>query len=56
VMAKGINPQEPFVGNHMWVVIIDDPDGYKLDFESATDVPEETTYTDWVKQRDKFTE
>jgi hypothetical protein len=29
----------------MWVTILTDPDGYKLDFESPTDVPEETIYS-----------
>jgi lactoylglutathione lyase len=47
--AKGIEIKEPFVGNNMWVVCFNDPDGYKLDFESPTDVPEETNYSDWVK-------
>jgi hypothetical protein len=28
----------------MWVVILTDPDGYKLDFESPTDAPEESIY------------
>jgi len=42
--AKGIVINEPFVGNHMWVVAFKDPDGFKLDFESPTDVPEETKY------------
>ena len=28
----------------MWVTILTDPDGYKLDFESPTDIPEETIY------------
>jgi lactoylglutathione lyase len=28
----------------MWVVILTDPDGYKLDFESPTDTPEESLY------------
>jgi lactoylglutathione lyase len=41
--------KEPFVGNNMWVVCFTDPDGYKLDFESPTDVPEETKFSDWVK-------
>lgn len=41
---------EPFVGNNFWVVEISDPDGYKLFFESPTEVPEETTYSAW-KQR-----
>jgi hypothetical protein len=40
--------KEPFVGNHMWVVSFTDPDGYRLDFESQTDVPEETKYSDWL--------
>jgi lactoylglutathione lyase len=43
-MAKGLAPQRPFVGNNMWVVSFADPDGYRLDFESATDVAEETEY------------
>jgi len=47
--AKGVEIREPFVGNNMWVVAFPDPDGYRLDFESPTDVPEETTYSDWVK-------
>jgi lactoylglutathione lyase len=40
--ARGLDPSEPFVGNSMWVTVLSDPDGYKLDFESPTDVPEET--------------
>jgi lactoylglutathione lyase len=34
--------QRPFVGNRMWVVPVTDPDGYRLEFESPTDAPEET--------------
>ena len=33
----------------MWVTILTDPDGYKLDFESPTDVPEETVYSDTME-------
>ena len=40
--SRGIEPEEPFVGNSMWVTILRDPDGYKLDFESMTDTPEDT--------------
>jgi len=40
---------EPFVGNNMWVVSLVDVDGYRLDFESPTDVPEETKYSEWIK-------
>ena len=41
--SRGIQTrQRPFVGNGLWVVSIADPDGYRIDFESPTDVPEET--------------
>jgi lactoylglutathione lyase len=52
VTARGIQTMEPFVGNHMWVVGVNDPDGYHIDFESATDVEEETKYSEW-KGRDR---
>jgi lactoylglutathione lyase len=44
--ARGLNPSRPFVGNNLWVTSLTDPDGYRLDFESPTDVPEETIYSD----------
>lgn len=47
---KGIEIKEPFVGNQMWVVAFKDPDGYQLDFESPTDVTEETLYSEWSAQ------
>lgn len=43
--ARGIEPKRPFVGNGMWVTSLRDPDGYRIEFESYTDVPEETEYT-----------
>lgn len=43
-LAKGLSPRRPFVGNNLWVVSFIDPDGYCVDFESPTDVPEETEY------------
>lgn len=46
VMARGIQTKEPFVGNNMWVVGMRDPDGYRIDFESSTDVEEETKYSE----------
>jgi catechol 2,3-dioxygenase-like lactoylglutathione lyase family enzyme len=46
-MSKGLTPKEPFVGNQLWDVGLNDPDGYSLHFESPTDVPEETTYSEW---------
>jgi lactoylglutathione lyase len=48
-LARGLQPRRPFVGNNMWVTILTDPDGYKLDFESLTDVPEETDYVDGME-------
>jgi lactoylglutathione lyase len=46
VTARGIKASIPFVGNEMWVTGMSDPDGYKIEFESKTDVPEETVYSD----------
>jgi len=46
-ISKKLQPSEPFVGNHMWVVSLRDPDGYSLFFESATEVAEETKYSEW---------
>ncbi len=45
VTARGINASRPFVGNNMWVTSMLDPDGYRLEFESPTDVAEGTEYT-----------
>jgi catechol 2,3-dioxygenase-like lactoylglutathione lyase family enzyme len=44
--ARGLNPSRPIVGNSLWVTSFIDPDGYRLDFESPTDVPEDTVYSD----------
>ena len=49
IRSNGLFPDEPFVGNNLWVVGIKDPDGYNICFESPTDVPEETMYSDWLK-------
>jgi len=44
--ARGIKVRQiPFVGNGLWVVSFSDPDGYRIDFESPTNVPEETEYS-----------
>jgi catechol 2,3-dioxygenase-like lactoylglutathione lyase family enzyme len=51
--AKGVEIKEPFVGNNLWVVNFNDPDGYILDFESPTDVEEETTYSEWLKYKNQ---
>ena len=42
VTSRGIQASKPFVGNGMWVTSLSDPDGYRIDFESVTDVPEGT--------------
>jgi lactoylglutathione lyase len=49
ITSNGVSTAEPFVGNKMWVVPVKDPDGYKISFESFTDVPEETKYSEWRK-------
>ena len=41
--ARGIHPlREPQVGNFAWEVFFADPDGYKINFTSPTDLPDET--------------
>ena len=45
---KGLEVTEPMVGNGLWEILVTDPDGYRLFFESRTDVPEETKYSDWI--------
>ena len=46
---KKVEMNEPFVGNSMWVISLADVDGYRIEFESLTDVPEETKYSEWIK-------
>ncbi len=43
---RGIKASRPFVGNGMWVTSLSDPDGYRIHFESYTDVPEETVFSE----------
>ncbi len=47
--AKGVYMPEPFVGNNLWVVSVKDPDGYRLEFASPTEVAEGTTLSQWNK-------
>jgi hypothetical protein len=50
ILLNGLStPSEPIVGNNLWVVSLHDPDGYNVYFESPTDLPEETTYSEWLK-------
>jgi catechol 2,3-dioxygenase-like lactoylglutathione lyase family enzyme len=44
LVARVIDAKRPFVGNGLWVTSVCDPDGYHLDFESPTDIPEDTVY------------
>jgi len=46
VTSRGVHASRPFVGNGMWVTALTDPDGYKIEFESATDTPEGTEYSE----------
>lgn len=46
VTARGIKASRPFVSNGMWNFGVSDPDGYRLEFESDTDVPEGTPLTE----------
>jgi catechol 2,3-dioxygenase-like lactoylglutathione lyase family enzyme len=45
--SRSLEPTEPFVGNNMWVTSLRDPDGYRVEFESATDAPEETKLSEF---------
>lgn len=41
--SRGIQTRtRPFVGNHLWVVPLNDPDGYRIEFASPTHEPEES--------------
>ena len=41
--SRGIQARKrPFVGNRLWVVPLNDPDGYRIDLESSTNAPEES--------------
>ena len=41
--SRGVHMRNrPFVGNGLWVVGVTDPDGYRMEFESPTDAPEES--------------
>jgi lactoylglutathione lyase len=44
--SRGIAISRPFVGNGLWVASVTDPDGFRLDFESPADAPEETLYSE----------
>ena len=43
-VAKGLAATRPEVGNGMWVTELEDPDGYRIAFESPTDAAEDSVY------------
>ena len=41
--SRGVQTRNrPSVGNRLWVVPVTDPDGYRMEFSSPTDAPEDT--------------
>ena len=46
LISKNLEASRPFVGNNMWLTNIADPDGYKLFFESPTEVAEGTIFSE----------
>lgn len=47
MIARQVTATEPVVSNGMWFLRLIDPDGYRLAFESNTDVPEGTKLSEW---------
>ena len=41
---RGVDASRPFVGNGLWVTTVIDPDGFRIEFESPADAPEDTQY------------
>jgi catechol 2,3-dioxygenase-like lactoylglutathione lyase family enzyme len=55
--TRGIQAlREPQVGNFAWEVFFADPDGYKINFSSPTDVPEETLLSELGTSQTKRTD
>ena len=46
VTSRGIEASRPFVSNGMWNTALSDPDGYRIEFESNTDVPDGTVLSE----------
>jgi lactoylglutathione lyase len=52
ITGRGLSPEhEPFVANHMWFFTLEDPDGYRVAFESVTKDREGLTFSEheWSK-------
>jgi lactoylglutathione lyase len=49
--SRGIQTRSrPCVGNGLWVVPVTDPDGYRMEFSSPTDAPEESELEEWWRK------
>ena len=46
LVSRDVPAERPFVGNGLWVTSVRDPDGYRIAFESPTDAPEETVFSE----------
>jgi len=44
ITGRGVQASRPMVSNGMWNLSVTDPDGYRLEFESVTEVAEGTPY------------
>jgi catechol 2,3-dioxygenase-like lactoylglutathione lyase family enzyme len=44
--GRGVEASRPFVGNRLWVTQVTDPDGFRIEFESPSEAPEDTQYED----------
>jgi len=43
--SRGVQTRKrPYVGNRLWVVPVTDPDGYRMEFASPSDAPEESEF------------
>lgn len=42
--GRGVDASRLFVGNGLWVTGVTDPDGFRIEFESPADAPEDTRY------------
>jgi catechol 2,3-dioxygenase-like lactoylglutathione lyase family enzyme len=42
--SRALDASRPFVSNNLWVTSLVDPDGFRLEFESPTDVSEGSVY------------
>jgi lactoylglutathione lyase len=52
VTSRGLHASEPEVGNSLWVTTLLDPDGYRVEFNSPTDTPEDTKLSEVLSQHD----